>query len=366
MHHKYFNSLYRCKSRQLAIYSVKSTRYLATRKMDGLAYYEDNKTNHCLNISDIELQEIMIVSIISTLLLLVPALILQLFFICRYKSTFLHRQFLYTTFVVILLYIISIVYTSTVDVGCPSFFRSLTNYITFVEILQMTTIHLLLLYQLCKHMKTRTIQRLQTLCCNIRPHLWHDVMIVCIQLGPPLPILIADLVVRLKTPFESTKLLFAVENYYILLPLLAVNILLGLICIVLLVLWFGMLWKRRLLKSKMKFVCTQMGHIILVLVVLLVGNILLLPASLITYHKYGLVVTFIMQTFPPVSFSVYILMSIRNLRIKVTSKALVPVTNRHTNPPSTRVSLPTDTAEHAPNFLSPSMSVPSEVTPLIN
>ena len=36
-----------------------------------------------------------------------------------------------------------------------------------------------------------------------------------------------------------------------------------------------------------------------------------------------------------------------------------------TAPPSTRVSLPTDTAEHAPNFLSPSTNEPSEVTPLI-
>ena len=73
--------------------------------MDGLAYYEDNNTNHCLNLSDIELQEIRIVSIIDILLLLVPALILQLFFIYRYKSTLLHRQFLYTTIVVILFYI---------------------------------------------------------------------------------------------------------------------------------------------------------------------------------------------------------------------------------------------------------------------
>ncbi len=55
--------------------------------MGGLVYYEDNKTNHCLNISEIVLQEIMIISIIDILLLLVPALILQLFFIYRYKST---------------------------------------------------------------------------------------------------------------------------------------------------------------------------------------------------------------------------------------------------------------------------------------
>ncbi len=233
----------------------------------------------------------------------------------------------------------------------------------------MTTIHLLLLYQLCKHMKTRTMQRLQACCCNIRPRLWHDVMIVCIQLGLPLPILIAEIaeiaeIVVISTPFESK--LYEAEDNYITGPLLAVNILLGLICIVLLVLWFGMLWKRRLLKSKVKFVCTQMGHILLVLVVFLIGNILLLPY----YNQYSLVknevTNSIMRTFPPVSFGVYILMIIRNLRSKVTTKALVPVTNLHTNPPSTRVSLPTDTAEHAPNFLSPSTAEPSEVTVLIN
>ena len=37
-----------------------------------------------------------------------------------------------------------------------------------------------------------------------------------------------------------------------------------------------------------------------------------------------------------------------------------------TVPPSTRVSLPSDTAAHAPNFLSPSTAEPTDVTPLLN
>ena len=37
-----------------------------------------------------------------------------------------------------------------------------------------------------------------------------------------------------------------------------------------------------------------------------------------------------------------------------------------TAPPSTRVSLPSDTAAHAPNFLSPSTAEPTDVTPLLN
>ena len=336
--------------------------------MDRLVY---NNSTNCLNISDSvmnHLKDMRIVSIIIIPLLLVPTLILQLFFIYRYKSTFLHRQFLYATVVVILLFIMNIVYTSTVDVGCPFvplFVNTLTAYITFVEIMQMTIVHFLLLYKLCKHIETRTMEWLRACCCNIRPRLWHDIIIACIQLGLPLPILIVDIVM-----IQTTNLISAynTEYNYIEIPLLAVNALVGLICTVLLVLWFYVLWKRRLLKNKVIFVCTQMGHILLVLVVCLIGNILLLLffVSSSYDYDYGLAVTSVMQIFPPISFGVYILMSIPSLQRRVTTKAQVFATNRHTNPPSTRVSLPTDTAEHAPNFLSPSTAGPSEVTQLIN
>ena len=340
--------------------------------MDGQFYYhnEDNNTN-CPNISHEnlikEFQGVRIFGIISTLLLL-ATLILQLFFIYRYKSTFLHRQFLYTTVVVILVGIINILYLSSFS--CLTFFLAiygLNRYLLYVEILQITTIHLLLLYKLCKHIETRTMQRLQTLCCNIRPRLWHDVMIVCIQFCLPLPVLIVDIVVIQK--IHSILDYFIVylkhvqeEIYSILIPVLLASIILDLICIVVLVVWVYKLWKRRLLKSKARLVCTQISHIFFVLVVFLIGNILFLFSG----YEYGLAVVFAIRTVAPISFGVYILISIPSLKRKVTMKAQVPATNRHTNPPSTRVSLPTDTAEHAPNFLSPSTAEPSEVTLLVN
>ena len=341
--------------------------------MDGLDDNVSNNTNvYCTNVSQI--QVVSIFGIISTLLLLVPSLILQLFFICRYKSTFIHRQFLYTTIVVILLGIIYTVYPSSF--GCLTFslfVYSLNRYLMYVEILQITTIHLLLLYKFSKHMETRimqtlcckvskhregtrTTQRLQTLCSNIRPRLWHEVVIVCIQLGLPLPILIAYLYVPTAAFFSFAL----VETYCFFLPLLATSILLDLVCIVLLVVWLCKLWKRKLLRSKAKFVCTQMGHIIFVLVVFLIGNILIFFSGFFR----SLEVIFAIQTVVPVSFGVYIIISLPSLKRKVPTRALA--TNRHTNPPSTRVSLPTDTAEHAPNFLSPSTAEPSEVTLLVN
>ncbi len=327
---------------------------MPTSEMDGLDYYEDNNTNR-LNSSEIHDQDLrfMICGIIG-ILLLVPALILQLYFMYRYKSTFLHRQFLYTTIVVILLDIIYTLYPSSFDTWFFSCLDILNQYLLYVEGLQITTIHLLLLYKLCKHMQTRTTQRLHTLCCNIRPrpYAWHDVIIVCIQFGLPLPLVLVIEIVMTKT------------SYILPIIVLAVNILLGMICIVLLVLWFYMLWKRKLLKSKAKFVCTQMGHILFVLAVFFIFNLLAVYLfSSAAYFNPMNTVLAAMQTVFPVSIGVYILISLRN---KVTTKAQVFVTNRHTNPPSTRVSLPTDTAEHAPNFLSPSTAEPSEVTPLVN
>ena len=336
--------------------------------MDGQVYYEDNKT-YCPNISTEfdrnQLFPALTISSIIGIVILVPTLILQLFFIYRYKSTFLHRQFLYTTVVVILMNAIYIIYPSTVDVGCPFFYlivNGVNRYLLHVEMLQMITIHLLLLYKLCKHIETRTTQRLQALCCDIRLRLWHEVMIVCIQLSLPLPMVIAKVVVILKTSLIIYKKDFGWEFIYLMRPILAVNTLLGLTCIVLLVVWFGMLWKRGLLNSKVKFVCTQMGHVLFVLVIFLMWNITKFLSTL----KHEVVVLSVIRTFSPVSFGVYILMSLPKLKKKANRKAQVPATNRHTNPPSTRVSLPTDTAEHAPNFLSPSTAGPSEVTPLVN
>ena len=332
--------------------------YLATRKMDELDYTESNESNYtfCYNITKDQLQDLMILSVISVQLL-VLVLMLQLFFICRYKSTFLHRQFLYTTIVVILLGIIYVLYPSFDD--CSHSFSytltSLNQYLLFVEILQMTTIHIFLLYKLLKHIETRTMQRLRACCCNVRPRLWHEVVLVCFQFGYPIPLLITELVVRLSPGFIFVQL------YTYFLPLVAINILFDLICIVLLLIWFYMLSKKKLLKSKAKVVCTQMGHILFVLVVFLTGNIIFVVFG--TFHD-ALVLLFVIQTAVPVSFGVYILMSIPNMRKKVRTRAFA--TNHHTNPPSTRVSLPTDTAEHAPNFLSPSTAELSEVSLLVN
>ncbi len=91
-------------------------------------YNESNST--CLNVSEflkpiphLEWKGFMIFNAINILLLLFPTLILQIIYIYQYKSTFLYRQFLYTTVLVILLEIIyALMYPSSLDDGCPWFY----------------------------------------------------------------------------------------------------------------------------------------------------------------------------------------------------------------------------------------------------
>ncbi len=329
-------------------------------EMDGLVYSEDNNT-YCLNFSDSVIKEVRAVrifGILIILLLLVPTLILQLFFIYRYKSTFLRRQFLYATVVVTLISTLFIVFSNIVDAACPLLnpliiVTNLNRYLWYVDMLQITILRLLLLYKSFKQIATGTTQRQQTHSNNR----WQEVMIVCIKVELALG---AQFVATLMTySFFSTK----VELYLMrpLVSLQAVNILSGLTCIVMLVVWFCILWKRKLLKNKVKFVFTEMAHILFVIVVFLFWNI----STLFSAFEYGTVVYILFATIRtlimPAYFGVYFIMTLPNLRMKTTTKAHVRATNRHTNPPSTRVSLPTDTAEHAPNFLSPSTAEPSEV-----
>ena len=94
-------------------------------------------------------------------------------------------------------------------------------------------------------------------------------------------------------------------------PLLAVNILLGLIWTII-ISCFCMLWKRNLLSNKVKFVCTQMGHILFVLVVFFIWNII----YLCSFFPYSIIVVSVIRTFSPLSFGVYILISLSSLQKK--------------------------------------------------
>ncbi len=325
-------------------------------------YQLESNFTYCSNFSDAQINTYLglrITGILGILLLLLPSLVVQLVFLCCYKSTLLHRQFLWSTIAVMMINAVYIAYLDSIQHGCMVFFivNSLNRYLFYVEMMLMTTIHIILLLKLCKHIKTKKQNSLLQTLFSIQPRVWYDVIIVCVQFFIPLPLLIVELVVRQK--LRDTIIEW--EMNYFTRFILVVNIILGLTCIIMLIVWFVVMIKERLLKNKLRLVCTHMGHIFFVLLVSLMWN----TVYLFTQYEYGIIVVDVVRIFSPVSYGVYVCVCILNQRKK--QHKTKAIATKHTVPPSTRVSLPTDTAAHAPNFLSPSTATPSsEVTPLLS
>ena len=328
-------------------------------------YQLESNFTYCSNFSDAQINTYLglrITGILGILLLLLPSLVVQLVFLCCYKSTLLHRQFLWSTIAVMMINAVYIAYLDSIQHECrmQSIVNSLNRYSFYVEMILMTTIHIILLLKLCKYMKTKHLKKLNSLLqtlFSIQPRVWYDVIIVCVQFGIPLPLLIVELVVSK----QLRDIIIDWEMVCFIRPILVVNIILGLTCIIMLIVWFVVMIKERLLKNKLRFVCTHMGHIFFVLSVSLIWNTM----YLFTIFKYGLIVVDVVRIFSPVSYGVYVCVCILNQRKK--QHKTKAIATKHTVPPSTRVSLPTDTAAHALNFLSPSTATPSsEVTPLLS
>ena len=127
--------------------------------------------------------------------------------------------------------------------------------------------------------------------------------------------------------------------------------------------WFCSLRRKGLSTKRMKLVCREFGLIAGILVTSLV--LMFLVAVLSLYPGAYDALFPIVHSCMPFIFLVYICTHISDSR----KKTQVQLNNVETVPPtvapSTRVSLPSDTAEHAPNFLSPSTAEPTDVTPLL-
>ncbi len=140
---------------------------------------------------------------------------------------------------------------------------------------------------------------------------------------------------------------------------------------IVLTIWFCTLWRRQI--ARRRDVLKEIGiFFALFFFTLFVfgldfcnGVFSLMPATVITQ----IVLSSPLSCFPLLVFG-YMCYSFRSRtrHVRFANRADIETAGPglRTAPPSTRVSLPTDTADHAPNFLSPSTAEPSEVTPLIN
>ena len=150
------------------------------------------------------------------------------------------------------------------------------------------------------------------------------------------------------------------------LPLVLLDNIVIVLCVCVFIVWLCWLKSRHLLKARMKTVLREVGIWLGFFVLYFAGAILLEIT-----HAYTLVVEGLLQSYLFGVFFVYICICLcscckQKTEVHHISKKLRSATSIQTDkfyettPPSSRVSLPSDTAEHAPDFLSPSEEEPLE------
>ena len=157
--------------------------------------------------------------------------------------------------------------------------------------------------------------------------------------------------------------------FIIILVIPSALILISLMGNVVLTIWFCTLWRRQIARRRdvLKDIGIFFALFFFTLFVfgLNVRTLFITPAIAITQ----IVLSSSLSCFPLLVFG-YMCYSFRSRtrHVRFANRADIETAGPglRTAPPSTRVSLPTDTADHAPNFLSPSTAEPSEVTPLMN
>ena len=243
------------------------------------------------------------------------------------------------------------------------------------------SLNLTLLSKLYKYRVSRQSQdpgaEYMLCCCYYKK--WREVLFCMIVLIAtqvlPLVLLIASIFHKpFITDFKLPPIFFI--GYEIIACLYAIvfilDVVLPVISIAVLVNWIHRLRRQNILRNKMKLVCREISLVVGFMASFLAGLVLLvvflysqiLAVTVMVLFNSGIV--FIINPFlhvtAPALFLLYICTSTQKSQRD---------TQRHHNstlptaPPSTRVSLPTDTAAHAPNFLSPSTAEPTEETSLI-
>ena len=310
-------------------------------------------------------------------ILLMFLLVFEIFYICRYKTTFLQRLFIHLTMVVTLVDAMNVMYlgySAPLNEGsCYNLTLALgiiMSYVCTAEILTITFINITFLRTMFKyHFERRLLHSnvLSRYCSNryCTAKLAEVIAVFTIFVGP-LSLVVAGIFLPdmwiiftgLLTDNYNSNF---VAIYRVYGPGLCA-LLLSFISSLVMIIWSCSLKRKGLSKYQIQLVCRELS---LVVGILATYSIIILLEVVLPLHPSLFYALFpIVHSCMPSFFFVYICThTINDLRKKVqVSAETVPPP---TVPPSTRVSLPTDTVAHALNFLSPSTAEPTEVTPLL-
>ena len=352
-----------------------------SQQLDMFSNYSSSYWNSCINFMESAREQVLVTGITGLVcfILLMLLLVFEILYICRYKTTFLQRLFFHLTIIVDSTNAINLMYLgysaySLSEESCYSFTRALgiiLSYAYTAEVIVVTFINVSLLSTMFKyHFERRSLHTSTPSRYCLQQRCWSkkhaEVIAVCIIFVGPLSavavgIFLPDVWVYFTGLFTDnstrTFLLFFAPGTYALI--------LSLISTVVMIAWLCSLRRKGLSKNWMKLVCREIG---LVVGILAAYSVLMFLVAVLPFYPspvYALCTT-IVHSCIPLIFLVYVCTHINNSR----KKAHVQLNNvqtiaQPTVPPSTRVSLPSDTAEHAPNFLSPSTAEPTDVTPLL-
>ena len=341
-----------------------------------------NFTNCLWNYSDIDDFKALsmttgITAWMCLLFILFPALTLEIYFTCRYKTTFLIRLSFYLTFagtIANVNFALGFLVQNPLPKDIWAFqmckWMGLTSTVVFyfailLELLLIFLMNLNLLSKMYRHSSNKQ-SRLTSRKCIFKKK-YEALLVISYHLLCAV-ISTAVIVTLMQKDYEVIRLAL----FYA--PTL-VDIIISFISFVVFVIWsFKSSQKGLLSTGSIKEIGIFLAYLIL----------FLLPwsgeAALILYNRYvikSLVIEiFVSDLFLPLihattSLPSFVYICVAICRRRAAKKKQKQQDKNHTivskttAPPSTRVSLPSDTAAHAPNFLSPSTAEPTEVTPLI-
>ena len=312
---------------------------------------------------------------VCLLIILFPALTLEVFYICRYKTTFLMRLFFYLT---IAGTIVNVNYALKYAALNPLPNKTLLfHWCAWLEISTIVVFHFTMLLELALIflINLNLLSKMYKYGCNKQ---WlaskkcifrkrHEVLFV---------ILYHLLCAMLSTTLVVTLLYKNNEVIRIALYFMPaiIDIVISFLSFVVFIAWFFKLRRKNFLRNKLNFVCKEIGLVLAFLMLFLlswcIDAVLVISNNHITLndtvdHLYDAIFPLIHATTSLPSI-VYICVTICQQRAaKKKEQVLQNKATSATNPPSTRVSLPSDTAAHAPNFLSPSTAELTDTTPLL-
>ena len=301
----------------------------------------------------------------ATGLICLPLLLLflavEVFYICRYKTDFLQRLFFYLTIAATIAEGAgALVFTVAFSESSYARHIPLTFilYAHLIEVLTFAAINFTVLSKLYKYAARRhslhSDKEYVLVCCLYTKR--KEVVFVTILFSLPVLATVIEIAITISH-IQDGDLIFR-SIVYASLVLSLVNLVLSLVSIVVMITWLYQLLKIKLLKRKL---CKKATLLVGLLATFLPFWILypILEAMFLVVENTAVsataaVLVALLQGVIPFIFFVYVCKRVCKRPKKKETGTIKAMSALSTIPPSTRVSLPTDTALHAPNFLSPS------------